>query len=524
MPKLTSRNPATGEVIQELDLTSIDSLPALFQRASEAQRHWAHQQPRKRAKSLFHLRETILNQSDELIQLISNETGKPKFEALSNELVPVLDTLTYFAHKGPKILKNRTISTGWMIHRKSYLNYWPIGTVAIIAPWNYPFAIPLTQILMALLAGNAVIFKPSEVTSAIGQKIQDLCDEAGFPADLIQTVIGDGTLGAAIIENRPGKIFFTGSPSTGRRIMTAAAQYLIPVSLELGGKDPMIVMPDANLDLATSAALWGGFSNSGQMCASTERLIVHERIAEPFLKLFKEKIQQLRRHPESSIPSSAPIDSDLGVLTFDKQKLILQAQLDDAKAKGGEILIGGDWTEGRKNLNPTVIAGKDVETFSAYQDESFGPVIAFTTFKSPKEAVQKANQNRYGLSASVITNDLHMGEELARQLEVGTVTVNEVAYTYGIPQTPWGGLKESGFGRTHSDQGLLEFANVRHIHLPRGSASIIKALWWFPYTQTQYNAFRSLLELYRKDWFGKFRGLSHFLWEFVHFIKKENRL
>ena len=519
MATLTSRNPATGETLKELQSTPLDELPMIFERARSAQAKWTLLTPKKRARFLIHLRETLINHADELADLISRENGKPRIEALANEIIPSVDMLGYFAKRTPKLLRDHTIPMTLLKHRKSYLNYWPLGVVTVISPWNYPFLLPFGEILMALAAGNAVIFKPSEVTPLSGLMIQSLCEEAGFPEHLIQTVIGDGSAGAAIIEQKPNKIFFTGSVSTGKKIMAAAAQHLIPVNLELGGKDPMIILPDADLDFATSAALWGGFSNSGQVCASVERIIIHESLAEHFLDLLKAKLAQLRQGVSQSM------NNDLGAITFEKQKDVYARHIAQAKEQGAQFITGGEFTDStRRFLKPTVITGPQIESLDVYNEETFGPVVAVTTFKTVDEAVRKANASRYGLLASVITRNIALGEEIARRLEVGTVTVNEVTYTAGLGETPWGGVKESGFGRSHSDLGLYEFVNVRHIHKPRSRVFVFKSFWWFPYTSHQYAMFRQMLNLYRRSWTEKLRAFPHFIWNFVQMIKNEKRL
>ncbi|HTL12353.1 MAG TPA: aldehyde dehydrogenase family protein, partial [Bdellovibrionota bacterium] len=299
MQQLEVRDPATDEVIRVLDVTPIDQLPAIFARVRSAQTHWARFSPRDRARKLLDLREAILNHLDELVDLISKENGKPRTETLSCDLLPSVELLTYFARRGGRLLKDQRvhIRNPLLQHRSSTLQYWPLGVVAVISPWNFPFLLPFGEIAMALVAGNGVVFKPSEYTPLVGLKIQELCEEAGFPPGIIQTVVGDGKVGAAIIDQKPNKIFFTGSVPTGKRIMEAAAKHLIPVCLELGGKDPMIVLADADLDYASSAALFGGFVNSGQVCASTERIIVHESVAKPFLDKLTVKLAKLRQGP-----------------------------------------------------------------------------------------------------------------------------------------------------------------------------------------------------------------------------------
>ncbi len=510
--KIISKNPATGETLRELDATPLETLPALFAQARAAQAVWAATPTKKRALALLNLRETVINQADAIAELLSKENGKPRFEALSNEIFPVVDSLTYFGNKGAAMLRDRPIKLALMKHRKSYLQYWPLGVVSIISPWNYPFLLPFGEIITALLAGNAIIFKPSEYTPLIGLKIQELLGNSGFPPHIMQTVIGDGAAGAAIIQQKPAKVFFTGSVSTGKKIMAQAAQQLIPVNLELGGKDPMIVLPDANLEYASSAALWGSFSNSGQVCASTERILVHESISDVFLAKLKLKAEKLRP------------GIDLGSITMDKQKLVYEDHLQDARNKGAEVVLGGEFSQNHTALSPTIVAGSSIEDTKIYNEETFGPTVAVTTYRTVAEAIQKANQSAYGLTASVITGNIGLGEEVARQIEAGTVIVNEVTYTAGLGETPWGGVKDSGFGRSHSEMGLLEFVNVRHIHKPRSKLFVFKALWWFPYTPFQYEMFKQLLGVYRRSWVDKLRALSHLLWNFVQFVKNEKRL
>lgn len=518
MSRLVSKNPFTGQVLRELETTDAGALPQLFERARRSQESWAALSTKRRAAQLYDLRETLIDRADSLVELICQENGKPEAEALSNEILPAADSLTYFARKTPAFLKDRPIPMGLMKHRKSYLNYWPVGVVAVISPWNYPFLLPFTQIFMAIAAGNAVIFKPSEVTPLVGLGIQDLFDASGFPKDLLQTVLGDGSVGAGMIRQKPGKIFFTGSVATGKRVMAAAAEQLIPVNLELGGKDAMIVFQDADLDFATSAALWGGFSNSGQVCASTERLLLHESIAEPFIKLLREKTALLRPR------ASGEKHFDLGPITLEKQKEVYRRQLQEARQKGAELPCGGELSPDGKFLAPTLVSGKGIEGLSIYREETFGPVMAVTTFKTVDEAVLKANDSPYGLLASIIARNTRLAEQVAKRLQVGSVLINEVTYTAGLGETPWGGVKDSGIGRTHSELGLMEYVNVRHIHKPRFPFLRFKSFWWFPYGPHQLATFRELLNLYRRQWFDKARAFPHFLRNLAQFLKKEPRI
>lgn len=517
---LTATHKATGATLAELPIPSAKEIEKVFARSRKAQKTWANLSPRKRAKHLINLRETLLNHVDDLADLIHQENGKPHFEAMINDLLPSVELITFFANQGPKILKDRKIRihNPILAYRKSYLSFWPIGVVAVISPWNFPFFLPFGEIVMALIAGNSVVFKPSEVTPLIGLKIAELCEEAGLPPNLLQVVVGDGKVGEEIIQQKPDKVFFTGSVETGKKVLQSASKNLTPVVLELGGKDAMVVLSDSNIDFATSAALWGSFGNSGQVCASTERLFLHEKIAEPFLKEFKEKIGKLRKSSDSK-------QSDLGVITHDQQKKIYEKHIEEAKKSGAEVLTGGKFYYNDKALEPTVLTGANIEKTAAHNEETFGPVVTATSFKSINEAIEKANRSRYGLLASIITDNISLGEQIAKQLEVGTVIINEVAYTAGVPETPWHGVKESGMGIKHSELGLFEFTNVRHINKPRFKFfTFFKALWWYPYSPYQYEAFRGFFELYRKSWIDKLAALPTFLWNLVKFLKTEKRL
>lgn len=518
MEKIYSKNPATGEVLQEFEPATDDQIRLAFDRARQAQELWQSVSIHHRQSKLVDLKEVILDRFDEISSILESENGKPRFEAMTTEILPTIDLLSFYAKHSHRVLKDQRIPMRLMKHRKSVLNYWPLGVVTVISPWNYPLYLAIGDIIMAVVAGNAVIFKPSEVTPWIGQKIQQLFDEAAFPKGLVQTLQGTGAVGAAIIRQKPAKIFFTGSVPTGKKIMAQAAENLTPVNLELGGKDAMIVMADADLDVASSAALWGGFANSGQVCASVERVLVHEKVATAFTSLLKEKTGQLRHRTDPNA------EYDLGSITFDKQKSIYETQLSEARSAGATVVAGGNFGPNRIFLEPTVVTGKNIETLSVYNDETFGPVIALTTFSTTNEALEKANSSRYGLLASIYTRDTNLAEKMARQLQVGTVIINDVLYTAGLPETPWGGVKETGFGRTHSEFGLLEFVNVRHIHAPRFGHQQFKNLWWFPYTLAQFNLFRSFLELYRKRLTDKARALPEFIWNLVQVLKTDRRL
>lgn len=512
--QLISKNPKTGEVLKTFPKTPQQDLAGIYSKAAAAQKSWSQVSLKQRIRKCRQLREIMIQKMDDIARTIHLENGKPEFEALTFELLPSVDLVTYYCGIAKNELKDKKIKiqNPFMRYRSSKIVYQPIGTVLVISPWNYPFFLAFGDLLVAVLTGNAVVFKPSEYTSAVGLKIQELFDEAGFPPGLVQTVLGDGTTGSALIDHKPAKVSFTGSVKTGKAIMKQAAEHLIPVTLELGGKDAMIVLPDADLDYATSAALWGGYTNSGQACASVERLIVHERIADEFKEQLKEKLARLA------------VDSDLGVCTMDRQKQIYEEHLQEARSAGADFVSGGILTQDRTRLLPTLVTGKKIEELRIYREETFGPVIAMTTFKTTEEAIRKANDSPYGLLASVITSNTALGEEIARELQVGSVMINEVMFSAGLPETPWGGLKDSGFGRKHAVDGLFEFVRPLHINQPTLSILTFKSWWWFPYTQFQGEFFKSWIRLYKNGLVAKLIELPHFLWCLAKFIKNEPRI
>jgi succinate-semialdehyde dehydrogenase/glutarate-semialdehyde dehydrogenase len=351
----------------------------------------------------------------------------------------------------------------------------PYGVVGIISPWNYPFSIPATETLAALVAGNAVVLKPSEFTSLVALELHSLLVAAGVPPNVFQVVVGDGATGAALILSPIDKLVFTGSVATGKRIATAAAERLLPAVLELGGKDPMLVLDDADVDVASSAAVWGAFMNAGQTCLSVERCYVHRSLYEPFLEACVEKTKKLRVGPGLD-PAT-----DVGPTIHEQQLQTVEAHIEDAVARGARVLVGGSRLPelGRNFYKPTVVA--DVShKMRIMRAETFGPVLPVAPFDSDDEAILLANDSEFGLAASVWTRDRVRGEKLARQIEAGTVMVNDVISYFGISEAPHGGVKSSGIGRSHGRFGLEEMVRLKYLDVDL--APRIKKVWWYGYS------------------------------------------
>ncbi|MDT4955803.1 MAG: hypothetical protein QOJ02_3941 [Acidobacteriota bacterium] len=483
--EIVSYDPATGEEVGRVPLAAAEEVKEAVTSARLAQSAWAKEKFGERGAIVMRARRIVLDELEEIALLISRETGKPVAEAVSMELTPTLDLMQFFARRTKRLLREEKIDIGQygLMGRTSRIVYKPLGVVGIISPWNFPWAIPLGEVVMALMAGNAVVLKPSELTPLVGVKIGDVFKRAGLADGLLEVVTGDGTTGAALVEAGVNKIMFTGSVATGKRVAQAAAATLTPVVLELGGKDPMIVLEDADVETAASAAVWGAFSNSGQACASVERCYVHERIAQKFISSVVEKTQALKQNV------GATEDTDIGAMSSERQLALVEEHVKDAVAHGAHILTGGKRAASLAGsfYEPTVV--KDVDhTMTLMREETFGPVLPVMTFKTEGEAIRLANDSVFGLTASVWSKDARRGTRIAEQLEAGTVMVNEVLYTHGIAQTPWGGMKQSGLGRTHGRLGLLELVAPQHVHVNR--IARLRDFWWFNYTPRASRLFR----------------------------------
>ena len=485
LQQIVSVNPATGAEVGRVEVASAEAVGVTVKRSRVAFRKWKKTPFAERRRLVMAAREQILSDVDGIAKLIAAETGKPFGEAISMEIAPVLDLMQYFARNTEKLLRPRQIGIGLyaLMGRSSRIVYHPLGVVAIIPAWNYPFSIPLGEAVMSVMAGNTVVIKPSELTPLVGLKIGEIFRQAGFPSDVVEIISGAGPTGAALVDAGPDKIMFTGSVATGKKIAASAAKNLTSVVLELGGKDPMIVFEDANLELAAGAAVWGAFCNSGQSCSSVERLYVHESVANVLTRrivALKKRLQQGTGDKEST---------SVGAMSSDRQINVVEDHVQDFQAAGAKIEIGGRRNPSLEGLfyEPTVITDANNE-MRGMQEETFGPTLPIMTFTDDEEAVRLANDSEFGLTASVWTRDIARGKRIAEKIEAGSVCINEVLYTHGIAQTPWGGFKNSGRGRTHGVEGLLELVQPQHIHLNR--LSILPSPWWMPYSATAVEAFR----------------------------------
>lgn len=514
--EIISLNPATGEEVGRVFITSPDDVREAVRRGREAFAKWKLTSFDERRDLVMRAREVILAEMDGIAHLISAESGKPFGEAISMEIAPVLDLMQWIAKNAQKMLRPKGIGIGLysLLGRSSKIVYHPLGVVGIIPAWNYPFSIPLGEAAMALMAGNTVVIKPSELTPFVGLKIGEIFEKAGFPKNAVQIVPGAGETGAALVESAPDKVMFTGSVATGKRILAAAAPNMTSVVLELGGKDPMVVFEDANLELAAGAAVWGAFCNAGQSCSSVERLYVHESIAKELTRKIVEKTRELTQGTGENEEVS------IGAMSSERQLKIVEDHVNDFRDCGATVEIGGRRNENLDGLfyEPTVISGA-TNDMRAMQEETFGPTLPIATFKTEEEAIALANDSEFGLTASVWTRDYGKGKRVAEQIEAGSVCVNEVLYTHGIGQTPWGGFKNSGRGRTHGREGLMELVQPQHVHVNR--IALLPDAWWMPYSSNAVKTFRGFASKFASGSLIKTTALLPHLWKRISELRKK---
>src|SRR5580692_2090872 len=487
--RVSSLNPATGEVLREFECASESQVQAAVARARAAQVDWAEMGVRKRIAVVREFQRRLLEKKSEIADAITEEAGKPVAEALTTEVLVVLDAARFLIDNAYRLLGDEPLPHGNLATKlkRGWLVREPHGVVGIISPWNYPFSIPATDTLSALVAGNAVVLKPSEFTSLVALKLESLLHRAGVPPDVFQVVVGDGATGAALLHSRIEKLVFTGSVATGKRIAVAAAERLLPVVLELGGKDPMIVLDDADVDVASSAAIWGAFVNAGQACLSVERCYVHRSLYESFAKACAEKTKQLR------IGNGMDAHTDVGPLIQEPRVRIVESHVEDAKARGARVLAGGTRLPelGVNFYAPTVLADVTQE-MRIMREETFGPVLPVMAFEDDDEAVRLANDSEYGLAASVWTPERKRGEKLARRILAGTVMVNDVISCFGISEAPHGGVKASGVGRTHGRFGLDEMVRVKYLDIDLMPG--MKKVWWYGYGENFLRSMEGFLD------------------------------
>src|SRR3989449_638921 len=474
---VASVNPASCEVLREFACAGEVEVHAAVVRSRAAQPQWCEAGPRKRVEMLREFQRLLCEKKSDVARLITREAGKPYVEALLTEVMVVLDAARWLIDNAYRLLRDEPVDHGNLAMKTKVgrIVREPYGVIGIISPWNYPFSIPATEAVAALVAGNAVVLKPSEFTSLVAFELASLLHAAGVPKDVFQVIPGDGATGAALIGSDIDKLIFTGSVATGKWIAQAAAARLLPVVLELGGKDPMIVLDDAEVEVASSGAVWGAFVNAGQACLSVERCYVHRSLHDAFAAACARKAKQLR------VGDGMNPEIEVGPLIHERQLRNVEAHVEEAVSRGARVLTGGTRLPdlGVNFYAPTVLADVNHET-RIMREETFGPVLPIMPFDTVDEAIRLANDSEYGLAASVWTRDRQRGEAVAKRLQAGTVMVNDVVSCYGISEAPHGGVKSSGLGRTHGRLGLEEMVRLKYLDSDRLPG--IKKAWWYSYS------------------------------------------
>jgi succinate-semialdehyde dehydrogenase/glutarate-semialdehyde dehydrogenase len=499
-------SPADGRKLGRSPLDDAEAARAAIARARQAQPAWAELGVAERRRMLRPVRDYLVDNADELAAAISADNGKTRVDALATEVVPAAMALAYYLKKARSFLRPRWLMPGnlFMANKVSRLQRVPYGVVGIVSPWNYPFAIPFSEVVMALLAGNAVVLKVATQTQLVGRKLEEAFVSAGLPAGVFSHLNLPGRQAGEALLGQEGvdKLFFTGSVTVGKQLMAQAAETLTPVSLELGGNDPMLVCPDADLERAAAGAVWAGLSNCGQSCGGVERVYVHAAVYERFLEILRRRVEALRIGPD------ADHRVDLGAMTTTKQMATVREHLDEALSRGARVLAQAPAPAGAGNFLPaTVLVDVDHEML-VMREETFGPVLAVMQVYSMDEAVALANDSHLGLTASVWSTRRRKAWALAGQLMAGAVTINDHLMSHGLAETPWGGFKQSGIGRTHGRLGFDEMTQPRVV-VDDLTPGLRKNIWWHPHGPEVYAGLRGILEaLYAKGGSRRWQGLK----------------
>ena len=466
------------------DHPEAEDVSRIFARARQAQPEILTWGVKKRLAFITRLKAIIIARQDEILDRIQADTGKSRTDALTAEIFGTLDHLDYLQKNAVKILADRKVPTPFaLMGKKSKIYFEPVGTVLIISPWNYPFYQAIVPITLAFTVGNAVIYKPSSATPLKGL-VEELLTEAGFDPAWVQVVYGPGKkLGNRLIDQHPDKIFFIGSQRAGRQIMTRAAEHLIPVELEMGGKDPMLVFEDANLQRAAAGAIWGAFTTTGQSCTSVEKLFVQESVYEEFKAIL------VRETRKMTLGTDRDGGTDIGPMTTAAQVRVVAQQIEDARQRGATLLTGDDW-DGISATIPPIIVENSTDEMLLNREETFGPVLPIFSFHDEAEAIARANGDAFGLSASVWSADLDRADRMARAIVTGNVSINNVMLTEGNHALPFGGAKKSGIGRYKGEFGFYCFANIKSILVDKDSNKMEAN--WFPYTPRKFRLFTEL--------------------------------
>lgn len=485
-------SPATGEVIGHSYLNSDEDIQRALEHARAVQPAWAALPVKARVDLIKPLRSYLTEHADDLAEMISRDNGKTRTDALATEVLPAALAVDYYCRKAKGFLKDQRLSPSTLLlaNKAGKIVRVPYGVVGIISPWNYPLSIPFSEVIMALLAGNAVLLKVASETQMVGRTIERCLASLELPSGLFAYINVPGSrAGKAFLEAGVNKLFFTGSVLVGQKLMALAAHTLTPLVLELGGNDPMLVCPDADLRRAAAGAVWAGLQNCGQTCGGVERIYVHRSVYQPFLNELAARVQRLR------VGVDTDQNVDMGAMTTAKQMREVKRQVVEATKAGAAIYARSQAPTGTKgNFMPALVLTKVDHSMDIMRLETFGPVLCVMAVDDMAQAVTLANDSNLGLTASVWTKKAKEGERLARQIKAGAVMINDHLMSHGLPETPWGGFKQSGIGRTHGAIGMAEMTQVQclvHDRLP----GVKRNIWWYPHGPSVYRGLRGMMEL-----------------------------
>ena len=486
--QLESFSPLDGARLGAVPTVGPEEVQSVVDDVAGVQPFWAELPLGDRARYMRRAAQAVIDDLEDLARLLSREQGKPINESYMMELLPTIDSLRWLAQSGPDILEDERIPLPVFVKQKrARFTFETLGVVGVIAPWNYPWSIPFTEVAIALMAGNGAVLKPASLTPLIGERIQRAFERAGVPEGLVRTVHGGGAVGQALVESSAAKIFFTGSIEVGRRVGEECARRMKGSVLELGGKDPMVVCADANLPNAVAGCVWGGFANAGQTCSGIERIYVVEEVAERFIAGVVDGAKRLR--------VGDPLDpqTEIGPMVSSEQLALVDELVADAVAGGATLHCGGP---DEPYFRPAVLTAVN-DDMRIMREEIFGPVVPIVTVGSEDEAIALANDSEFGLGASVWTLNRAKGERIGDRLQAGMVWINDHMFSHGVCSCSWGGVKQSGLGRSHSKFGLWECVNVK---LLTWEPSRTRDFWWHPYDESLNKAMdASARLLYGRD-------------------------
>lgn len=515
------REPATGREIAEIREDQVSALDEAVATARSQQEAWAEMPLRARARIIRRLSRVISERQDELATVISRCTGKTRTEAIAGDVAPIGMGADWYAKAACRYLKPKRITRGhffFFLIKRSRIYREPLGVIGIISPWNYPFSIPMHEVIMALVAGNGVVLKVATQVQPVGDAIVSLLDQIGIPSGLVGLVSLPGkTAGEAMLASGIDKLMFTGSVKVGKELAAGAARRLLPVGLELGGNDPMVVLSDAPLHRAVRGALWAGLSNAGQSCGGVERVIVEAPVYDRFREMLAEAVAQLR------VGADSDHDSDLGSLTSARQLESVKEQVADAIRKGATIVAqsGAPDSSDDTFFHPAMLLEQVDNTMDVIRYETFGPILTLQKADDEEDAIRIANDTDLGLSASVWSISFKRARRVAARINAGSIGINDHLMMHGMAETPWGGNKDSSVGRTHGQFGLESMTKPKVVvagRLPRSA----NELWWFPDSPRAYEALTSMLRFLYGP--GRLRAAWKLLPAFIAGIIRAPRL